>query len=83
MVESEWLFRLEMLDRSKVLHGLHVDGPGPNVMGQPALRELARWTMETLDVDVLRIEGAIRTTGSSPGRRPAPVVFRRTRAAGP
>jgi hypothetical protein len=81
-IEVEWLFRLELLGRTAVFQGLHVDGPGPNAMGWPALRGLAQQVMEKLDVDILRVEGAPRTTGASPGRRPAPIVFRRPRGAG-
>jgi hypothetical protein len=81
-IEIEFLFRLDLSDRSAVLQGLDVDGPGPNAMGWSALRDLTHWAMEKLDVDILRIEGAARTTGAGPGRRPAPLVFRRTRAPG-
>src|SRR5438128_1801695 len=82
VVQVEWLFHLHLLGRIAVLQGLHVDGPGPNEIGPAALRDLADWVMERLDVDILRVEGAPRTTGASPGCRPAPLVFRRTRHAG-
>jgi hypothetical protein len=81
-IEVEWLFGFEPRDRTAVFQGLHVDGPGPNAMGWLALRDLARQVMEKLDVDILRVEGAPRTTGAGPGRRPAPIVFRRPGGAG-
>lgn len=40
------------------LSGCHIQGPGPNTMGQTLLRHCAQWVMELLDVDELRIEGA-------------------------
>jgi hypothetical protein len=72
----EFVADLELGDRHAVLSGLHVYGPGPNSLGIAGLRELIRWAMEQLDVDELRIEGATRTSGASPGRRPTPLVFR-------
>ncbi len=61
---------------------LHVQGAGAHSLGIGGIRGLARWTMEVLDVDELRIEGAARTSGAGPGRHPAPLVFRRTGHAG-
>ena len=67
---------LHMTQRTATLRGMHIQGGGRNTMGLPALRALAHWLKEYLDVDELRIEGATRTSGSGPGRRPAPLVFR-------
>ena len=61
---------------------LHVQGAGPHSLGIGGIRGLVQWTMEVLDVDELRIEGAARTSGAGPGRRPAPLVFRRAGHAG-
>jgi hypothetical protein len=36
---------------------------------------LALWVKDSLDVDELRIEGATRATGASPGRKPTSLVF--------
>src|ERR1051326_5113950 len=58
------------------LRRLDILGPGRNTIGLGVLRDLASWLKEHLDVDELRIEGAARTSRASPGRRPAPVVFR-------
>jgi hypothetical protein len=72
----EFVANFELGDRWVALRGLHVYGAGPNSLGIAGLRELIRWAKEQLDVDELRIEGATRTSGASPGRRPAPLVFR-------
>lgn len=63
---------LEITRRSAILRGMHIQGGGRNTMGLPALRAMAHWLKEYLDVDELRIEGATRTSGAGPGRRPAP-----------
>jgi hypothetical protein len=65
-------------ERYAALSNLHIYGGRPNSLGISGLRGLIRWAMEELDVDELRIEGATRTSGASPGRRPAALVFRRT-----
>lgn len=65
------------------LSGCHIQGPGPNQLGSLMLRQAAQQIMELLNVDELRIEGAARTTGANPGRRPAPLVFRRNGHADP
>ena len=57
------------------LRNLHIQGPGGNSVGSRYLRRLAQWTMDLVDVDELRIEGATRTSGANPGRRPALVIF--------
>jgi hypothetical protein len=65
-----------------VLHRVHVQGAGANAIGAANLRVLARAVMERMDVDGLVIEGAVRTTGANPGRRPAVLRFaRRVRPA--
>lgn len=63
-------------DRRCVLRGVHVQGPGANTVGPARLLWLARLVKERLDVEELRIEGAARTSGAGPGRRPRPLVFR-------
>jgi hypothetical protein len=69
--------------RARSLRQLHVQGPGANAIGPGNLRSLAEVVMERLDFDALEIEGALRTTGASPGRRPRPLRFtRRPRAPG-
>jgi hypothetical protein len=75
--ELEVMFYADLQHRRAVLRRLDIQGAGPNVLGWMALRELAQDVMEVLDVDELRIEGAARTSGASPGRRPTPLVFRR------
>jgi hypothetical protein len=58
-----------------MLRNLHVDGTMANQFGPGQLRALARFVKEALGVRERRIDGAIRTTGASPGRRPHPLVF--------
>jgi hypothetical protein len=74
----EAMFYVDLRDRIAVLCRLDIQGAGPNMLGWAALRDLVQQVMEMLDVDELRIEGAARTSGAGPGRRPAPLVFRRT-----
>ena len=49
-----------------VLDRLSIQGPGANRLGWSGLRDLAQWTMETLDVEELRVVGTARTTGANP-----------------
>ena len=72
----EFVADFELGARHAVRRGLHVYGAGPNSLGISDLRALIRWAKGHLDVDELRIEGATRTSGASPGRRPTPLVFR-------
>jgi hypothetical protein len=76
-IAVEILFCADIEGRVADLWGVHVQGPGPNRLGLSTLRGLARWVMEALDVDELRIEGAARASGAGPGRVPAPIIFRR------
>ena len=75
--EIEAMFYAHLTGRVAMFSRLDIQGAGPNTPGWTALRELAQSVMELLDVDELRIEGAARTSGAGPGRRPAPLVFRR------
>ena len=61
---------------------LHVQGEGANSVGAGNLRAIADIVMEGMDFDALEVEGALRTTGATPGRRPRAFRFaRRTRAS--
>lgn len=53
---------------------VHVLGPGSNRVGV-RLRSIAALMKEILSVRRIRVEGATRTSGASPGRKPAPLVF--------
>lgn len=68
---------VEISDRSIRLEGLHIGGGGANSFGSASLRDLVRSIMEQLDVDEIIVEGAVRTTGANPGRRPRPLRFTR------
>lgn len=61
--------------RVPVLRDPHVQGGGRSTLGHAELRRLADAVKGRLDVDELRVEGAIRTSGAGPGRRPRPLVF--------
>jgi hypothetical protein len=73
MAEPEWPGRV------LILHGCHMHGEdvGPNAFGWRELRWLAAAAMEVLDVDEIRVEGEVRTSGANPGRRPRPLRFAR------
>ena len=65
--------------RTLVVAGVHAHGQGvgPNGVGLANLRLIADVVMETLDYDELVVEGEVRTTGATPGRRPKPIRFSR------
>lgn len=73
----------EVRDRTLVLHGTHVQGASANAVGAGNLRVLAQALMEGMDFDGLVVEGAIRTTGANPGRRPRILRFARNVRAPP
>src|ERR1700728_4641514 len=76
-IDVEAMFYADLHRELAILRRVDIQGAGPNTLGVKGLRDLARWIMEFLDVDELRIEGATRASGAGPGRRPAPLVFRR------
>jgi citrate lyase beta subunit len=67
------------IGRALVLTKLHIHGEDVrrNMFGYRRLRWLAQAVMEVMDVDELRIEGEVRTTGAGPGHRPRPLRFAR------
>jgi hypothetical protein len=69
--------------RALRLARLHVQSAAePNEIGYPNWRLVATMVMESMGYDEIIVEGAVRTTGASPGRRPRPIRFtRRIRAA--
>jgi len=73
MLEMVADFAIE--ERVVTLSGLHLTGNGPNSIGPAGMRALALWVKKEFGLDELRIHGASRTTGASPGRRPRPLVF--------
>jgi hypothetical protein len=60
-----------------LLKGLHVQADIPNQLGWANLKVVAQAVMKGMAVGELVIEGAPRTTGSSPGRRPGRIRFTR------
>jgi len=72
----------EMAGCTLILRRVHVQDAWPNAIGVANLKMLARVVMERMDVDGLVVEGAFRTTGANPGRRPDILRFsRRVRPA--
>lgn len=67
--------------RTLRLIGLHIQGAAGNAVGIANLRILADTVMDKMDYDVIEVEGAVRTTGASPGRRPGRLRF--VRRSGP
>lgn len=69
--------------RSLQLRRLHVQSAvEPNAIGLANWRLIANVVMERMGYDEIIVEGAVRTTGARPGRRPQPIRFaRRIRAA--
>jgi hypothetical protein len=63
--------------RTLYLIGLHIQGAAANAVGVANLRILADAVMEKMDYDVIEVEGAVRTTGAGPGRRPGHLRFAR------
>jgi hypothetical protein len=59
------------------LIGLHIQGATANAVGIANLRILANAVMDKMDYDVIEVEGAVRTTGAGPGRRPRRLRFAR------
>jgi hypothetical protein len=60
-----------------VLRGTHMQDATPNAVGAGNLMVIARALMERMGFDGLVVEGALRTTGANPGRRPRVLRFSR------
>lgn len=77
----------EVQGSTLVLHGTHAQDARANAVGAGNLLILAQALMERMSFDGLVVEGAIRTTGANPGRRPRVLGFARhvrpAPAAGP
>jgi hypothetical protein len=67
----------EISGSTLILRGVHVQDAWANAVGAANLKVLARSVMERMDLNGLVIEGALRTTGASPGRRPDILRFSR------
>jgi len=60
-----------------ILRRTHVQDGQANAVGVGNLRVLAQALMERIGFDGLVVEGALRTTGANPGRRPGILRFTR------
>jgi len=70
---------IESYGRELVLAGLHIQTETlrPNYLGWARLRQLARAVAEKVDVDVIIVKGAARSTGAHHGRIPSDLRFTR------
>lgn len=70
---------LSIEGRVMTLRQVHIHGHdvGSRAYGAIRLRWLAQAVMEVVDVDLTVVEGASRTSGANPGRRPSPIRFPR------
>jgi len=73
-------FTAEPIQRGNtlILRGTHVQDASPNAIGAGNLMVIAQAVMEGMGFDGLVVEGALRTTGANPGRRPRAVRFARS-----
>jgi hypothetical protein len=55
----------------------HVQGLSPAALGRAGLNAVARKFLEQTDAEALVVEGATRTTGANPRRRPRPFRYPR------
>jgi hypothetical protein len=53
----------------------HIQGLQPGALGRAGLNALARKFLEETGAEALVVEGAARTTGARPGRKPPPFRF--------
>jgi hypothetical protein len=65
------------------LRGFHVQDAQANAFGAGNLKVLARTMMERMNLDGLVVEGAARTTGANPARRPGILRFARDHRPAP
>lgn len=82
--KGELVFTAEPVMRGNilVLQGTHAQGAHPGAIGTANLMVIAQAVMEGMNLDGLVVEGALRTTGANPGRRPREFRFpRRVRSA--
>lgn len=76
--EVKMMAEIAFDERTLVVRGLHIHSSGgPLTVGIANLRVLVQFVLERIDCDEARIEGAIRTTGANPGRRPRGLRFTR------
>src|SRR5712691_4395703 len=68
--QVEVITRLALVGSQLVLQGLHIDGPGPTVVGPAEIRALARELGRAFGARSVVVHGAIRTTGARVGHRP-------------
>ena len=67
----------EIAGPTLILRGIHIQGATPNAVGAGNLKVLAQAVMERMELNGLVVEGASRTTGANPGRRPSILRFAR------
>ncbi|NPD69771.1 hypothetical protein HN018_28335 (plasmid) [Lichenicola cladoniae] len=60
-----------------ILQGTHVQGAHKGAVGGQNLGVIAQAVMKGMGFDGLVVEGAVRTTGARPGRRPRDIRYTR------
>ncbi len=72
-------FTAEPVEDGNVLvaRGTHVQDASANAVGAANLMVIAQAAMKEMGYDGIVIEGALRTTGANPGRRPRTIRFTR------
>jgi hypothetical protein len=68
---------VQVRGRTLRLVRMHMQGATANAIGTAHLRLLADLVMDRMDYDAIEIEGAVRTTGASRGRKPRSIRFAR------
>jgi hypothetical protein len=71
----EVITNLDMEGDVLVARAMHLNGPGPGQFSPSQLRAAARELALSWGAKAVRIHGAMRTTGASPGRRPRPLTI--------
>jgi hypothetical protein len=67
----------EIVGSTLIVRGLHIQDARANAFGAANLQVLAQVVMERMGIDGIVVEGAIRTSGANPGRRPRAIRFTR------
>ena len=66
----ELLGEVRVSNRTLYVDKAHVGGPGKGSLGRAGLNAVCKKILVEADVDEVRIQGGIRTTGCNPGRSP-------------
>jgi hypothetical protein len=73
----ELVAELELVEGILWIRNAHIQGLSPGALGRAGLNAVARKFLEEAGARALVVEGAARTTGARPDRRPRPFRFPR------